>query len=363
MFKSIKIKNFRGITDLKLENLSRVNLIVGKNNCGKTTILESIFLLIGASNASLPRRINEFRGYLAYDSYSWSVIFRGTDITSNVELLGIIDRPKETRKLVIRPYDSSNEFEIIAKKSDQASAIGNNTNSSTAISSNIDGLTLEYSHIPVKKQTRTPKKYITHVYFRDNQPFLDKAKNYKESLTGALYNSQNYFIDLTLRFDHVQINKQLESVIKILQEIEPSLKNLILGKDGVIYCDIGLAKYLPINVMGDGFVRLFAIILAIQEMKNGVLLIDEIENGLYFQTQQIMWKMIIESARLFNVQLFITTHSMECIRAMFSSSGSEKQIPNNVTLYRIERDNLQFHAEKYDPKSLEIAIRENWEVR
>ncbi|WP_462136871.1 AAA family ATPase, partial [Candidatus Mycalebacterium sp.] len=48
-FKSIKIENFRGIESLKIDNLERINLFVGKNNCGKTTILESIYLLSGMS--------------------------------------------------------------------------------------------------------------------------------------------------------------------------------------------------------------------------------------------------------------------------------------------------------------------------
>ena len=65
MFKEVEIKSFRGIDYLKLEQFGGVNVFFGKNNCGKTTVLEGIFLLSGMSNPLLPERINMLRNKLA----------------------------------------------------------------------------------------------------------------------------------------------------------------------------------------------------------------------------------------------------------------------------------------------------------
>ena len=63
MYNSFEIEKFKSINSLKIENLSRINLFFGRNNCGKTTLLEAIFLLSGISNPELFRRCNSFRSF------------------------------------------------------------------------------------------------------------------------------------------------------------------------------------------------------------------------------------------------------------------------------------------------------------
>ena len=75
MFSSIKIENFRGIKKIKVEDLKQFNLFVGKNNCGKTTLLESIFYIIGPTNSLLPLNTNTFRGLNIVGKEIWSVFF------------------------------------------------------------------------------------------------------------------------------------------------------------------------------------------------------------------------------------------------------------------------------------------------
>jgi len=90
MFKSIKIKNLRAITELEIENLGQVNLIVGQNNCGKTTLLEALFFIIGRTNPQLPISANAFRGLQFLSNEYWDTFFNKMDTDSNIEISVIL---------------------------------------------------------------------------------------------------------------------------------------------------------------------------------------------------------------------------------------------------------------------------------
>ena len=49
MIKTIEIEHFRGIRHAKIDGLKEVNIFFGKNNCGKSSLLDAIFLISGLS--------------------------------------------------------------------------------------------------------------------------------------------------------------------------------------------------------------------------------------------------------------------------------------------------------------------------
>ena len=188
-------------------------------------------------------------------------------------------------------------------------------------------------------------------------------KEYKELLRGVFINPTTISGDIGTRFNNVQIKKQTGKITELLSQIEPSLDNLSLGADGIIYCDIGLDRLMPVNVMGDGIFRILSIILAISDTKNGIVLVDEVENGFYHSSQEILWDAIFKSAKEFNVQIFATTHSIECVKA-FSSTYSRLEKDNDeIRLYRVERKDDDFKIVSYDHKTLEASLDSDWEVR
>lgn len=343
MYKQITIENLRGIKHLKIEDFRQVNLLIGKNNCGKTTIIEAIFLLTGATNPQLPLKISAFRDINLIDENSWRLIFNKLDINSNVKISGELDKPKEKRNLIIKPKTTSY-------------AIGSK-DSYSGLPTVIDGLILEYSLITGKN--KKPKKITTEI---DAEMKNRPPKDYKEHLRGVFINAKTSS-DMSTRFNNIQITKRTDKIIKILSQIEPSLQNLSLGSDGIIYCDIGLDRLMPINIMGDGMFRLLSIILAISDTEDGIVLIDEIENGFYYSAQEILWDAIFKSAKEFNVQIFATTHSIECIKAFSSSYAKSVQNNDDIRLYRIERKDDDFKVVTYDHKTLEASLDSDWEVR
>ena len=357
MYKEIAIEGLRGISHLEIEDFRQVNLFIGENNCGKTTILEALFLLIGAANAELPLRINAYRdfankGMVKISENFWRLFFNNLDIDSHIKISGKLEKPEEERSLIIKPDIKST---ISVKPSSRISDIVE----SYSELSPIDSLILEYS---LKGKNGKQKKITTKVIAGSSGADIERPAEYQEHRMGVFLNQKTIGL-ISERFSNVQIKKRTDGVIKVLQQIEPSLRDLSLGADDIVCCDIGLDRLVPINIMGDGMFRLLSIILAVSDTQNGIVLIDEIENGFFYTSQKLLWKALFESAREFNVQIFATTHSVECIKAFSSTYSQIEQGNDAMRLYRIERKGDNFKAVTYDHKTLETSLESGWEVR
>ncbi len=105
-YSSILIENFRGISKLELSDLKKINLLVGRNNCGKTSILEAIFLLSGMSNPQLPINIHSFRNLILTKDEDFQFMFYNFDFKKRIHIQGFIS--DKSRELNISPiYESS----------------------------------------------------------------------------------------------------------------------------------------------------------------------------------------------------------------------------------------------------------------
>jgi predicted ATPase len=113
---------------------------------------------------------------------------------------------------------------------------------------------------------------------------------------------------------------------------------------------------IPLRSMGDGLTRLFHIALAAASSSQGVLLIDEFENGLHWEVQRNLWTAIAEAAQAFDLQVFATTHSRDCIEGFNAAS-------DDATIYRLERRDDDIFATHLPSLNVGAAIRQHVEVR
>jgi AAA15 family ATPase/GTPase len=168
---------------------------------------------------------------------------------------------------------------------------------------------------------------------------------------------------LPQRMEKLLVNKQMDRIIESLREIDNKITDIRMGAGGIIYADVGLDKMLPINIMGDGIRRILSIIAAVSDMQGGVLLVDEIENGLHYSSLKILWKALLKALEVYNVQLFATTHSNECIAALASLYDESINHSDNIRLYRIEKQETSHQVFEYSPEMIASGINSSIEMR
>jgi AAA15 family ATPase/GTPase len=114
--------------------------------------------------------------------------------------------------------------------------------------------------------------------------------------------------------------------------------------------------------MGEGMHRILNLAMAAVTVENGFLLIDEIETGLYHETQTDMWRLILELAQQLNIQVFATTHSWDCVCA-FQEALDELEDKSIGKLFRLNQKGDKIRSVEYTADELAVAIPHSIEVR
>jgi len=351
MFKSIQIKNLRAITELEIDNLGQVNLLVGQNNCGKTTLLEALFFIIGHTNPKLSISANAFRGLEFLSNEYWDSFFHNMETDSNIEISVVLREAEEKQELVMRPMIQK-QTTVETVSSDVVSVGIQNGDSKPEFTPM--GLELTYT------SSQDPSaKAISSIFLKGNELRTEGVK--ESSLRGVFVGPATKF-DWRNRFASLQRKKRVGELISCLKEIEPDISDIRINEVGILEADVGLRKLIPVNLMGGGIANSLSILLAMLDSQDGIVLIDEIEDGLHHSIQQKIWKAVFKWAQDLNVQVFATTHSNECIGA-FSNSVDISLFGSEAKLFRIERKDEKFRAVEYTRELLSESLESKWEVR
>ena len=126
--------------------------------------------------------------------------------------------------------------------------------------------------------------------------------------------------------------------------------------------DIGFAKRIPVNMMGDGARKIVSLLTAVYVCKDGALLVDEISNGFHYSVMCSLWKVLINASVRNNTQLFVTTHDNDSIKGLRDAALNEfDDIVAAFKLLKTSDDELK--AYHYSLESLDYSINQEIEVR
>jgi len=361
-FSEINIQKFRGIDNLTLTDCKQINLIAGCNNSGKSSVLEAIFMLTGLANSELYARVNNLRGYIVSGGDDLKLLFYNLDTTTPIKFRGSLTKNDELRELSIIPI-VNNEPVVNNNLNGISNDIGQNNFLFNVSKSIISGLKSDFS---IKEKHKSIAKGSSSLMVgSNNQLSVTLDKKYKEKIKGSFIASANVFNSFVTAVDEIIKNKQGQELVKVLQSIEPRIVDINTGLNGAIRVDIGLDSLIPINVMGDGIRKLLTIITTIYDSPNGILLIDEIENGLHYSALKSLWKAIIAAAKRFNVQIFATTHNIETLQ--YLKDVVKEDMPDfekEVRFYTIQKvASDETKAYKYDFEQFESALEKGIEIR
>jgi AAA domain, putative AbiEii toxin, Type IV TA system/AAA domain len=355
VFQNFVVKNFRGFSSLLLQPLARVNLIAGKNNTGKTALLEAIRLHCDPSDSLLPTQINEGRGIddpAKAFAELWAWFFFDRNPAHPAELSSQDDRGMtHTVKIQLTDIGTARSgSDGIPKPPDSFPGQGWHAQSPC--------LVLQYEGPGGEERT------VWVIGARGEAWYTPRAAWH---LPCELVGSGLPSADRDVRhFSGLETENRLGELLPSLQILEPRLRRLALAVQGereqpVIHGDIGLSRLVPVALMGEGVRRLLSILLAIFRTPGGVVLVDEVENGLHYSVMREVWQAIARGTRQAGVQVFATTHSYECITAAYEAfTAGEAQ---DFRLHRLDRVGPEVKAVSYDEDSLSYATEMSHEVR
>lgn len=322
-FDELAIRGFRGLSALKLDGLGAINILLGANDVGKTSVLEAVFLLTGLAEPKLSVRLQNWRNYLVNEIDDFSSIFFELDSDSRVELVAHSHDPEERRELMISapPLESSIDQKNQRIRSD----------------TNGHGMSA-----PQDKRTRnqsTSILYGSRVLRYDatiQSAFQEDSTSFSVMLVdhgdkwGVIKNPENsdpvgFTIPakfLAARFGYetesiseLIVNKKDDLLLRYLREINPRVKRVTVHGD-VAYLDIGLPKMMPLNVFGSGMMRAAMLLSECVLKDERIILVDEIENGLHYKALTPLLEVLLRLAEERRVQVFATTHSIDVLHGL-----------------------------------------------
>lgn len=352
LIQDLQIENFRSLERFEMNNLGRINLIVGENNSGKTTILEAINILALAGDASaiwatLIRRGEDlwverdqavgstrqveirrlFRGH-EIGVGSWFSLSAGTDIGKRT-LTAKVENQRSTQAELFEP-----DIPPVEPAEELLPPLNLSLYGSVGVRD------FELS-LPITQRGGLSFDVIRRVPRPAFASILPLRFVSASTLTADA---------VTSLFEDIVLTPEEDLVTGALGLVDPSIERIAsAGSErvrpssrypsrGGIYVRLrGVADRVPIGSMGDGIWRMLGLALNLVHSRDGILLIDEVDTGLHHTVMQDMWKFLYAAARKYNIQVFATTHSWDCYQSLAAICNDPTSEDGDVTLQRIER--------------------------
>lgn len=358
MITKLNITGFKGFAQLKLPKLSRITLLGGRNNVGKTSILEALFMFHDRLNPQMILRQFAWRGVgaIAFDPDSmWAPVFYNYDIHKKIVISAVVDGNEEKMTIAFNPHYTPPSIQANSiKPGTKPMQIRTDQKPEPSFA-----LDIVYDSKEMKNQTVHLLMGLDGLGLHVEKVSI---KQRRASFLGArvpINPSED-----AQKFGQLDVLGKQEKIVDFLRIIEPDLKSLssvAMGDISLIHGDIGLSRKIPVAYMGDGVARLLSIILAIATAQNGMVFIDECENGIHYSAMAKVWEAIAKAAREFDCQIIGTTHSYECLEAAYR--GMTGDLASDFSYVRLDRAGKGTTAKSFDHELLKVAIETNMEVR
>lgn len=298
--RSVQIRNFRGIRTLDMAGFKRVNILLGNNNSCKSTTLEALMVLMGAAKPVLPVEMNANRNYTGIQSDDLLLFFYGLNADENKILLSADYADGGRRDLQISFFESPVKLantDAVAK----GDMILQSQNYGLLYDYTDNGSTKNHSRLTV----RTDR----------NELMMETSEKTQSPLVAAFVAPRYNFNDFIKHFNQIVTDKEKSLVLDVLRKVEPAIADIaVIGEKVMV--DTGLSKLVPVNMLGDGIRKMFTLITAMYSVRGGILLVDEIDNGLYCKTMRTLWSAILQAADILDVQVFASTHSIDSLNSL-----------------------------------------------
>lgn len=333
-WKSIHIERFRRLENLRLDGLGAVNLLVGKNNCGKTSVLEALAI---ASHPS--------------DAFTWMDVGRERELksarTPALEILSWFfprTRPRENGYEGVASFSGTFcDGGTLSCRADyrefrQAELDSTPTGSADPEAEEVSeyaaelGITLEWT----QSSDLIPRhgKYVHAFRGRTFEGNPSGPQMMPHQLISPVAHRTSRH--LLAGVDRVLGERLKADLVRLMQRFAPDVEDIEIrspeGRGAVIHLYHTGIGHVPLAVEGDGMRRALALVSAAVQCRGGVLLLDEIETALHPAALEMMFRALVQICRDQEVQVFATTHSLEAVDALFAGSA---EMASELVVYRL----------------------------
>lgn len=359
MLKTFAISNFRSLNRVELEHLGRITLVAGKNGSGKTALLEALWLFNGPDAPELVARLNAFRGLSPAGLQStFQDLFYGFNKQARITMTAGGDWNDSPRELEISMQPRNGVSKIDWENTERSPA-----DQETSVRASHYDLVFRY-------RDEAANVYASRAWFENQIPSENGPEAGNQSLLQERQWVEGRAISVFLpaiyrdtpqtmasRFGELQLEGREHELLPLLQWLSPRLHRLtsiaLKGQSAMYaYCE-GSAQPIPVQLLGAGFNRMLALSLSMHAAKGGMLLIDEIENGLHHSVQKDVFVALDDMAQKYDVQLCAPTHSAEC--AVAAHQALRARANGAFAFYRFEEKDGATRAFYFDDEMMDTA--------
>jgi hypothetical protein len=314
MIKSLEVENFRAFRELQLHDLPTVHIVVGRSASGKTALLEAIRLALGAT-PQVAWNLNAVRGLLIAMPFNppreifesaWNSYFFDFDIT---------------KEIVFKITDGDDKEASLRMFFDKDQPVTPGISSPAqphfpTLVSTIIPLAFQRSSFAGEES----KLHATIATQAQGQLFLQQGPELGTVTEFFPATWQSNAQQVATWFSNLRIAGRAKDIVSIIHKQFPEIKDISSEVPqpglGSLYATVAhRSRSMPVSLVSSGINKFISLLIAIRTYRNGVILIDEIENGVYFQMFPALWEALHSFAVQNNTQLFLSTHSWECLKA------------------------------------------------
>ncbi|MEX3924484.1 ATP/GTP-binding protein [Paraburkholderia sp. BR10936] len=359
MLRSVTIEHYKGIKKLNVERLSPFTLVGGRNDVGKSTFLEAIYLFFDRQNASALISHLGWRNVGSLDATPesiWAPAFYNMDTEAPI-IITTVDQSNVARDVRYRLV-KNHRFQ-----------------------QNFQPFSIDHPEKPTLQTQPTGQAAIGVIAKQGSQTLQDTYSSLGIggiTLSGqvqqsesrqAIYLSSSRVIDIgaAARLSRLVSENNVQQIVDAARLINPRIKNFAVGAamNGVPYIMVqveNLDKWVPLAFLGAGVGIVINIALAVATVPNGTVLIDELEIGIHHSALTSVVSAISDIAYKNKAQIIATTHSYEFIKSAFLAFKEKKA--DLFTYLRLERNKQDdVMAKVYPSDALEFALESEWEIR
>ena len=331
-FSQLSVDSYRRFQGLKVDGLRRVNLFVGANNSGKTSLLEALQLLVCQNDVTALFEIAQRRGKMYEDP---PPRWLKDQIPGESRISGTFDSIHANHATVtlrneINGEDLDDKTGYVTSIEIEASYGGTTQNSTTHLFERRERTT-RYSTSRVLCPVVFSSPFVQH-----NADFLAAlfAKSVEEGVKGKV-----------VAFIRDHLDSGFKDVDQTTAVYGTQFARFLVEHETMLPAP-DLAQF------GEGLQRIFHIGLLFAYAKDGVVLIDEFENAIHFKLLGKFTKLVHKLAEEFNVQVFLTTHSKECVDAFVE----DKVHLTDLAVYTLRGIGAEANCYRYPGEELETLL-------